>query len=432
MNDLAPNEKVLAADKQDQDFSNTTHPKNSKPAAENQCDLEAQTASLQLDLSDLGKVKRQFPEELEAWPNTVDMDVLADEIANLITKHSVLPAGSVDAMVLWTVSSYMINAFRIFPKLAFISPEKRCGKTTTLEIMQSLCRNGVQTSNISPASIYRLTSDGLQPTVLIDEADTTIQEGSSELRGLINSGHNKSGSTVIRCQGDDHKSRTFYTWYPMILASIGDLPSTIMDRSIVVNIRRKKPSEMVQQLPKDSLECHQHFRRKILTWAAQHAKIVKSSTCVPPDVGNDRAMDNWLPLFQIAKAISERWLDRCDKAYRALTDVVPMELPTQLLMDIRDVMDTAQVESIKTHDLIKELCADDSKPWINYSYGKPIKPNELSSILKTYSISPKVMRYGDKTHRGYNLEMFSDAFERYLPSPSRNTVTSQGNQGVQE
>src|SRR5690606_3441587 len=108
-----------------------------------------------------------------------------------------------------------------FPKLSFISPEKRCGKTTTMEVVQALCRDGVLASNLSKAVLYRITADDLQPTLIIDEADTYIKNGDPELVGIINSSHNKSGATVLKCLGDSegYGVKAHSTWMPMVLAS---------------------------------------------------------------------------------------------------------------------------------------------------------------------------------------------------------------------
>jgi hypothetical protein len=71
----------------------------------------------------------------------------ADDILKVIKRHSVLTEEEVDAMTLWLLSSYIMDSFRIFPKLSLISPEKRCGKTTTLEVINSLANDGLMVSN---------------------------------------------------------------------------------------------------------------------------------------------------------------------------------------------------------------------------------------------------------------------------------------------
>jgi hypothetical protein len=59
-------------------------------------------------------------------------------------------------------------------------------------------------ANISNAALFR-TIELVQPTLLIDEADTFLRDN-DDLRGALNAGH-KRGGQVIRCVGDDADPR---------------------------------------------------------------------------------------------------------------------------------------------------------------------------------------------------------------------------------
>ena len=331
--------------------------------------------------------------------------------------YCVLTDHEIDAIVLWLISSYLINSFRIFPKLALISPEKRCGKTTTMEVIESMSKDGVLVSNMSQAAIYRITGL-LQPTLLIDEADTFVKNGDSQLIGLINSSHNKRGATVIRCGGgdDDYSAKAHSTWMPMVLASIGDLPPTIMDRSIVVSLRRKTKSEWVERLPEHIFDLCFTTRRKILRWCLDTQDAVKENSIEPPDINNDRAVDNWYPLFSVAHEIGGAWIGRCDAAYKCLTEIPELELPTQLLADIREVWMDKKEHRISSESLVKILCKDSTKPWLACNNGKKLTPNFAANLLKPYGIKPNTHRFNDGTKRGYERRQFTEAFDRYLPS----------------
>lgn len=356
---------------------------------------------------------REFPEDLSPWEKPVSMKTVAEEMAQLIKRHCVLTDEEVDAIVLWLISSYLINSFRIFPKLSLISPEKRCGKTTTMEVIMSMSKDGVLASNLSASAIYRITNQH-QVTLLIDEADTFIKGGDPQLVGLINSSHSKDGSTVIRCEGDTHEARAFSTWMAMALASIGDLPPTIMDRSIVVKLRRKKPAECVERIPGNLLEQCRPIRQKILRWCLDTKELVEANPVEPPPIGNDRAADNWLPLFSVAHQIGGNWGFRCESAYRALTQVPDKELPTQLLSDIRDVLNGYPKTSIRSQELVERLWADPDKPWSSPIDGKRLTATQMARWLSPYDIKPQTLRFQGGTGRGYKKDLFLDAFERYL------------------
>ena len=82
----------------------------------------------------------------------------------------------------------------------------------------------------------------MQPTLLIDEADSFLKDN-EEMRGILNSGHTKTAAYVIRNVevGGEHKPTRFSTWAPKAIATIRALADTLEDRSIVVTLQRKSP-----------------------------------------------------------------------------------------------------------------------------------------------------------------------------------------------
>ena len=355
-----------------------------------------------------------IPEELAEWSAPFDIESVANEMRSTIARHCLLSDEQVTAIVLWIFSSYLINAFWIFPNLFARSPEMRCGKSTMMRVISSICRNGLHASNISPAVLFRLT-DHFDITLLIDEADTFVANASQDLVGIINSGHNRSTAVIIRCDGDEHRPRAFNTYFPKALAAIGSLPPTIEDRSIIINLNRMKPTESVERIPGNFYEQLQPVRRKILTWCKASIEAIRKQPTEPPNIGNDRAVDNWLPLFTVAEHISGEWPELCFKAYQALTTVAEPELPTQLLKDIRQLFQNNKDSRISSADLIMELCKDDTGPWQTSNNGRQLSPHQLAKLLSPYGIKPDALRFGDKVKRGYEQSQFIDAFERYLP-----------------
>src|SRR5260221_610896 len=108
-----------------------------------------------------------------------------------------VPAGKTpQRMVSSPIGMRRSNAWRIYLLLIINSPEKGCGKTTVLDVVGRTCSRPLFTSNITPAALFRVV-EAVQPTLLIDEADSFAAEN-EELRGVINSGHTRSGAFVIR------------------------------------------------------------------------------------------------------------------------------------------------------------------------------------------------------------------------------------------
>ena len=112
--------------------------------------------------------------EVEPWPESVDGATLLDELVHTIKAYVVLPRGAAQALALWILHTYCLDAFVVSPLLVLKSPEKRCGKTTGLTILHFLVKRAVSAANISPAVLFR-SIEKYQPTLLIDEADTFLR-----------------------------------------------------------------------------------------------------------------------------------------------------------------------------------------------------------------------------------------------------------------
>jgi len=349
------------------------------------------------------------------YPEFVDGLNLLSDIEESIPKHMILPIGALTAIVLWLVATYVYNAFRIFPKLAIISPEKRCGKSTLLDILAAISSRSLIASNITPSAIFRAV-DLWKPTLIIDEADTFISGRNDDLIGIVNSGHTKTTAFVIRTVGDDHTPKKFSTWAPMALASIGGLTGTVMDRSIVINLRRRASSETVRRLPIDFREDCSIIRQRVTRWAQDNESLLKAIPVEPPAIPNDRAMDNWLPLFTIAHAIGGDWPEKVESSYFTLNSMEEEETAAvMLLRDVQLIFEENNTIKIFTRTLILHLIQLEERPWSEWRRGSPMTQNSLAKILKTFSIKSKKIRIDQATAMGYESSSFTDSFSRYLP-----------------
>jgi putative DNA primase/helicase len=133
-------------------------------------------------------------EEISPWSEHVDGNTLLTELAETIDRYVVLPTGAGTALPIWSLGSYCMDAWSTWPKLLITSPEKRCGKSTLLEVVEGIVYRALLTSNISPSAIFRCIEEWA-PSLLIDEADTFAKDN-DELNGIINSGHRKRTATM--------------------------------------------------------------------------------------------------------------------------------------------------------------------------------------------------------------------------------------------
>jgi putative DNA primase/helicase len=229
----------------------------------------------------------------------VDGAALLDEIVREIERYVVLPEHSARACACWVVHTYLTENFLVSPRLSITSPTKGCGKTTLLDVVSRLVLRPLMASNVSPAAVFRVI-EKYKPCLLIDEADTYLGVN-DELRGVLNSGHRKGGA-VLRVSGDSLEPRLFTTFGPCAIALIGELPPTLADRSISVELSRRRPNEPVEGFRPDRAGHLDQLARQAARWAQDNAVAVAAADPEMPDEVTNRARDNWRVLKAIASS----------------------------------------------------------------------------------------------------------------------------------
>jgi len=400
-----------------------------KPAAEKLCIkritlLDRLVQAARRKNNDTGRQGRplELP-EVEPWHGPINAHELLDQIIFCLRQYIILPNGSAETIALWVLHTHVFDCFTISPRLAITSPEKGCGKTTLLDVINELVARPLSTSNATTSAVFRII-EMKQPTLLIDEADTFLKEN-DELRGILNTGHRRGGQ-VTRTVGDDFEPRQFTTWAPAAIAMIGRLPDTLDDRAITVRLKRRKPTERVRVFRGDRVDELRVLARKAARWALDNRKALTSAD---PEAGKliNRAADNWRPLFAIADIAGGKWprLAR-STAKSAEASKEDQSIKTILLSDIRDVItERRQSDRISSNELAAALGAIEGCPWAEWRNGKPMTANGLARMLGPFGILPGTKRAGSDTFKGYLYSDFTDAFASYLPDQT--VTTSQSN-----
>jgi len=399
------------------------HPLEYEQAREAQAQrLGVRVAALDKEVGNARRAKQEeggkaamFP-TVEPCPEPVDGADLLDDLVDTIHRFIVCERHTAITAALWIVFTWVIGRVQVAPLAVITAPEKRCGKSQLLTLIGRLSRRPAWASNISPATVFRMV-EAHCPTLLIDEADSFFKEN-EELRGVINSGHTRQLAYVWRTVGDDHEPRRFSTWGAKAISGIGHLSETLMDRAVILELRRKLPSEKVQRLRHAEPGLFESLASRLARFADDAGMTLEQARPDLPEALNDRAQDNWEPLLAIADYAGRHWPRYARDAALKLSgaEQESMSLSAELLADIREVFDHKKVDRISTADLLQALTADDLNPWATYNRGKPMAPRQLARRLDEYNVKSRDIRFGhDGIRKGYDREQFDDVFTRYLP-----------------
>jgi hypothetical protein len=354
-------------------------------------------------------------QETEPWATRVDGgDVLA-EVEALIDAYVYAVQVKRDALALWTLYTHAFDCFGVSPIMDLSSPTKRCGKSTAVVVARHLCRAPLLSGNITPAALFRAV-EAWKPTLLIDEADTfaTMHD---DLRGILNAGHTRDTAFVVRAEGDANEPRLFSTWAPKLVAAIGRLPDTIEDRSIRVVLTRK-PVEVKKRDAFDPEAVRRDctpVRRRLARFALDHLDAIAAAEVERPDGLNDRAWNNWRPLFAVAAVAGRDWLARAVAAALALgregEDAEAEDVGTLALQHVWEVLGPAG--RLATTDILDHLIAKDEGPWAKWWEAHVAKGEvqgpaaHLARLLRPFGIKPQQVWIGGHNVRGYDAEAFT-------------------------
>ncbi|MFH8726331.1 MULTISPECIES: DUF3631 domain-containing protein [Streptomyces] len=343
-------------------------------------------------------------------------------------RYVVLPSeDALTAVTLWVAATHLQTAWQHAPRLAVVGPAKRCGKSRLLDVVTETVHDPLITVNASAAAVFRSITEN-PPTLLVDEADTLfgsakVAEKNEEMRGLLNAGHQRNRPT-LRVSGPNHEVSKFPTFAMAALAGIGDLPDTIMDRSVVIRMRRRRPGEKVAEFRtvRDTPALHA-VRDRLVAWLVPlHATAMDLTPVMPVE---DRAADTWEPLVAVADLAGGAWPEAARTACLAMTkheaeqDQDNSALNLRLLADIRRAFAAeGNPPVIRTGRLLGILNEDAESPWPEYS-DKGLTARGLQLLLKDYGIGSANRRFPDGCQaKGFTRLQFTDAWARYCPEPA--------------
>jgi hypothetical protein len=361
------------------------------------------------------------PEERGEPEKVPDGAELLERLARFIRRYVVLSEHQAILIALWIVHTHALDAADTTPYLNVKSAEKRSGKTRLLEVLSLLAAGSWLTGRVTAAVLVRKVA-AEAPALLLDESDAAFKGGreyAETLRGVLNAGFRRGGvASLCVGQGANITYEDFPVFCPKVIAGIGKLPDTVADRSIPIELRRRRPSEKVERfrLRKVGPEALP-ISRDVRAWAQAHLDSLSAAEPYLPDELDDRAQDIMEPLLAIADEVGAEWPECSRRAAVGLLTGEEREdvesLGVRLLRDFRDVFDDKSSDRLPTGKLLEALHAMEEAPW-GLLRGEALDARGLARLLKPYGAKPEKLREGEDTFRGYRRESFEDAWARYL------------------
>ncbi len=338
------------------------------------------------------------------------------------------------AVVLFIAHTHCVASADATPYLHVTSPEKQSGKSRLLEVIELLVSKPWRAVETTESALFRKVSTD-QPTLLLDEVDAIFKRDAKHFQGLramLNAGH-RQGTRVPRSvgQGSQWRAEKFDVLSAKVLAGIGNIPDTIADRSIRIELARRAHGEIVERFRyRDARQqAIPIFDRLAKALGAGDLERLKVARPLIPASLDDRAADGWEPLLAIADLAGGQWPDRARDSATALNVLKSADeedsYGVRLLRDIAAVFRERNTVFLPTRDLMEALIEIETSPWPAW-WQHDFKREafnavaaKLAQILKPYGILPKKRRQGLANVRGYHIDDFAEASSRYLNSPMR-------------
>jgi hypothetical protein len=275
--------------------------------------------------------------------------------------------------------------------------------------------------------------------LLLDEIDNTLRDrkddGARDLLAIVNAGYRRSAA-VIRTVGQNHDARRFAAFGPAAIAGLGSLHPTTESRCIPIELERKLRGQGERWLPflveAEGREIGEALKR----WATDEAiGALRAAQPVIPCELRDRHAEAWWGLFAIADAAGRDWPRRARTAALVLHGdrdaAETASLGVLLLEHIRQAFVDGAVDRLATAELLGHLVANEEGPWgrfwgaeLNREGPPRAAATDLARKLRPFKkadgdpVKPHGVRLVDgTTPRGYYIEDFGAAFERYLAPP---------------
>lgn len=335
-------------------------------------------------------------------------------------------------IALWAAHTYAVEKTYTSPRLLIDSVMPGAGKTTVLEHLEHLARDPLAASSISSEALLPRVLDRGIRTILIDEADRSLDPKDPVMKGVIstlNTGYKRGGSRPVLVKDADGNwiDREMSTYAPVAMA--GNNPTLADDtrsRAIRILLMPDFEGRTEDSDWEDLEEEADHLKVQLLeAMEAAHDEIGQARPTLP-DGCIGRMREKWRPLARVAEVAGGRWpgivttlinRDLEEQEMERAEGLQSMPLRVHLIHDIAEVWPHGQ-HFMATKELVSLLAMNFPSRWgIDSTRGLSVQ-GMGRMLMQGYKISSDRETSG-KRRRGYNVNQFYEPWRRFqVQSPS--------------
>lgn len=331
-----------------------------------------------------------------------------------------------DLLALWTVHTHVSEECYTSPRLQLDSPMPGSGKTTVLEHLSRLCRSAVSMASISsPALLVRLLAGGPR-TILIDEADRSLdpeRPGVGDLLAVLNSGY-KRGATrpvLVPVKGGGWDAEEMSTFAPVAMAGNNPrLPDDTASRIIRVLLLPDLDG-LAEESDWELIEAEAaELAAAAAAWADEIRDPIRTCRPALPGGITGRFREKWQPLARVAAMSGGRWpaavaamaLQDREQHDMDKEDGLIRERPSiALLRCLHDVW-PAGATFVPSADLAASLAGRFPQQWGSAgTFGKDLTSIRMGRMLAT-GFKLNSTRPGNTGQRGYTRASLDPIWRR--------------------
>lgn len=336
-------------------------------------------------------------------------------------------------LTLWAVHTHLTRETWSTPRLLLDSPAPGSGKTTVLDHLNRLCFHPVQAASLSSPSLLARLLEKEPRTILIDEADRTLNpkaDGVGELLAVLNSGYRYGASRPVLVPDKEQgwKSVEMSTYGPVAMAgNAPNLPDDTRSRCIRVLLLPDLEGTVEDSDWQDIEPAALELREVVAAWAESVRHEVKIMRPTYPEGLKGRNRERWSPLYKVALAAGGPWPERClkliddDLEEQAMDREAGLERTPRhlkLLQHIAEVWPEGY-DFLPTSTLLEAVKGWSPMTWgPGHEYGALTAQGMGRMLVKHFSIRSGRETGGDR-RRGYGRSVFVPAWRAFGIAPGR-------------